>query len=69
VIGNILLSVLALGMAGVILMPLSGFWLLFPQAVLILAVARQGRRYRIAIAEAEPSFSSPGDHVDQARRT
>jgi hypothetical protein len=62
-------ALLALGMAGVILMPLSGFWLLFPQAVLILAVARQRRRSGIAIAEAEPSFSSPGDHADQARRT
>jgi uncharacterized membrane protein len=64
-------SVLALGVAGVILMPLSGFWLLFPQAVLIIAVARQGRS-RIAIAEAEPGFSSPSDHADQAsqaRRT
>ena len=64
-------SLLALGMAGVILMPLSGFWLLLPQAVLILAVARQGR-FRAAIAEAEPSLSSPGDHADQAsqaRRT
>ena len=61
-------SVLALGMAGVVLMPLSGFWLLFPQAVLILVVARRGRS-RIAIAEAEPSFSSPGDHTNQARRT
>lgn len=35
-------SVLALGVAGVVLMPLSGFWLLFPQAVLILVVARRG---------------------------
>ena len=61
-------SVLALGMAGVILMPLSGFWLLLPQAVLIFAVTRQGRS-RIPVPEAEPSFSSPGDHVDQARRT
>ena len=61
-------SVLALGMAGVILMPLSGFWLLFPQAVLILAVTRQ-RRSRIPVRETEPSFSSPGDHADQARRT
>ena len=61
-------SVLALGMAGVILMPLSGFWLLLPQAVLILAVARQGRS-RIAVPETEPSFSSPGNHADQARKT
>ncbi len=61
-------SVLALGMAGVILMPLSGFWLLLPQAVLILAVARQ-RPSRIAIAETEQGFSSPGDHADRARRT
>jgi hypothetical protein len=61
-------SVLALGVAGVTLMPLSGFWLLFPQAVLILAVARQGRS-RTAAPEAEPSFSSTGDHADRARRT
>jgi hypothetical protein len=63
--------VLALGMAGVILMPLSGSWLLFPQAVLILAVAGHGR-FRAAIAEAESGFSYPGDHTDQpgqARRT
>ena len=61
-------ALLALGAAGVILMPASGFWLAFPQAVLILAVARRGRS-RIAVAEAEPRFSSPGDHADQARRT
>jgi uncharacterized membrane protein len=61
-------SVLALGMAGVILMPLSGFWLLLPQAVLILAVTRQGRS-RIPVPETEPSFSSPDDHADRARRT
>jgi uncharacterized membrane protein len=61
-------SVLTLGMAGVILMPLSGFWLLLPQAVLILAVARQGRS-RIAVTETEPGFSSPGDHADWVRRT
>jgi uncharacterized membrane protein len=56
-------SVLVLGVTGVILMPLSGFWLLFPQAVLILAVARQGR-FRAAVAEAESGFSHPGDHTD-----
>ena len=61
-------SVLALGVAGVILMPLSGFWLLLPQAVLILAVARRGRS-RIAIAQTGPGFSSLGDHADRARRT
>ncbi len=61
-------ALLALGMAGVILMPASGFWLVLPQAVLMLVVARRGRS-RIAIAEAEPSFSSPGDHADRARRT
>ncbi len=36
-------SLLALGVAGVILMPVSGFWLALPQAVLMLVVARQGR--------------------------
>ena len=56
-------------MKAVIQMPLSGFWLLLPQAVLILAVARQGQHSRIGIAEAEPSFSYPGDHADRARRT
>ena len=61
-------SVLALGISGVILMPFSGFWLVFPQGVLVLAVARLGRS-RVAIAKAGPGFSSPGDHADQARRT
>ncbi len=45
-------ALLALSAAGVILMPVSGFWLVLPQAVLVLAVARQGRS-RSAIAEAQ----------------
>ncbi len=36
-------SLLALGVAGVILMPVSGFWAILPQAVLMLVVARRGR--------------------------
>ena len=62
-------ALLALGVAGVILMPLSGFWLLLPQAVLMIVVARRGRSRIAIIAEAETSFSSPGDHADRARRT
>ncbi len=58
-------ALLALGVAGVILMPASGFWLALLQAVLMLVVVRRGRS-RIAIAEAESKFSSPGDHADQA---
>jgi len=36
-------SLLVLGVAGVILMPVSGFWAILPQAVLMLVVARRGR--------------------------
>jgi Family of unknown function (DUF6463) len=35
-------SLLAFGAAGVILMPVSGFWAVLPQAVLMLVVARLG---------------------------
>ncbi len=34
-------SLLALGLFGVILMPISGFWAVLPQAVLMLVVARR----------------------------
>ena len=34
-------TLLALAVAGVILMPVSGFWLVLPQAVLVLAASRQ----------------------------
>lgn len=50
-------SLLVLGAIGVILMPASGFWLVLPQAVLMLVVAR-GKRSRVAVAETEPV--SPG---------
>jgi hypothetical protein len=50
-------ALLSLGVAGVILMPLSGFWLVLPQAVLVLAVARRGRP-RTDIAEAGPGVST-----------
>jgi hypothetical protein len=36
-------SLLAIGLSGAILMPFSGFWLILPQAALMLAVARRGR--------------------------
>lgn len=36
-------SLLALGVIGVVTMPASGFWLVLPQAALMLAVARRGR--------------------------
>jgi Family of unknown function (DUF6463) len=39
-------SLLALGLSGVILMPVSGFWLILPQAMLMLVVARRGRPWR-----------------------
>lgn len=35
-------SLLVLGAIGVILMPISGFWVVLPQAVLMIAVARRG---------------------------
>lgn len=35
-------SLLALGLSGAILVPVSGFWLVLPQAALILAVSRRG---------------------------
>ncbi len=35
-------ALLALGVFGVVLMPVSGFWVILPQAVLMIVVARQG---------------------------
>jgi hypothetical protein len=35
-------SLLAFGLFGAILMPVSGFWAVLPQAVLMLVVARRG---------------------------
>ena len=35
-------SLLALGLAGVVLMPFSGFWMVLPLAVLMVVVARRG---------------------------
>lgn len=40
-------SLLAFGAAGVILMPVSGFWAILPQAVLILVVARRGTTAKV----------------------
>ncbi len=39
-------ALLAVAAAGAILMPFSGFWLLFPPALLVLAAARQSRAKR-----------------------
>ena len=50
-------SLLALGVAGVILMPAAGFWLAFPPAVLVLAVGRRGRS-RATVAGAGPGVSA-----------
>jgi hypothetical protein len=36
-------TLLALGLAGVVLMPVSGFWIVLPQAVLMVVVAGRGR--------------------------
>ncbi len=41
-------TLLALAAAGLVLMPLSGFWLLIPAAVLALAASRHGTRHRRA---------------------
>ena len=35
-------AVLAIGAGGVILMPVSGFWIVLPQGVLMVMAARQG---------------------------
>jgi hypothetical protein len=36
-------ALLALGLAGVVLMPVSSFWIVLPQDVLMVVVARRGR--------------------------
>ncbi len=50
-------GLLVLGSGGVILMPASGFWLVLPQAVLLLAVARRGRS-QAEFADAGPGVST-----------
>lgn len=50
-------SLMVLGVVGVILMPVSGFWAVLPQAVLVLAVARRGRS-RTAISQTESGVST-----------
>jgi Family of unknown function (DUF6463) len=45
-------SLLALGAAGVILMPVSGFWVVLPQAVMMIVVARR-ESYRSTVSEPE----------------
>ena len=46
-------ALLASGVAGVILMPASGFWLFLPPAVLVLTLRRQGRSGTV-VGEAGP---------------
>lgn len=43
-------SLLALGAAGVILMPFSGFWVVLPQAVMMIVVARK-ESFRSTVSE------------------
>lgn len=45
-------SLLALGAAGVILMPVSGFWVVLPQAVMMIVVARR-ESSRLTVSEPE----------------
>jgi uncharacterized protein DUF6463 len=44
-------SLLALGLAGVVLMPFSGFWMILPLAVLMVVVARRGPLEDVAEGE------------------
>jgi hypothetical protein len=44
-------SLLALGLAGVVLMPFSGFWIILPLAVLMVVVARRGPLEDVAEGE------------------
>lgn len=44
-------SLLALGLAGVVLMPFSGFWIILPPAVLMVVVARRGPLEDVAEGE------------------
>ncbi len=44
-------SLLAFGVVGAILVPVSGFWLVLPQAVLMLVVARRG----VTVEAGEPT--------------
>lgn len=44
-------SLLALGLAGVVMMPFSGFWIVLPLAVLMVVVARRGPLEDVAEGE------------------
>lgn len=44
-------SLLALGLAGVVMMPFSGFWIILPLAVLMVVVARRGPLEDVAEGE------------------
>lgn len=49
---------LAISVVGVILMPISGFWLLMPPAILIIFVSRQEiPRFAVLTRKSEPPFS------------
>jgi Family of unknown function (DUF6463) len=50
-------SLLAIAGVGLVLMPLSGFWLIVPAAVLALAASRH--RSAVVAAETEPRGTSP----------
>ncbi len=52
-------SLLAFGLFGVILVPVSGFWAVLPQAVLMLVVAHRGRP-GTAAGEAGPVATTAG---------
>jgi hypothetical protein len=60
-------SLLALGAAAVFLMPLSGFWVVLPQAVMIL-VARRGAS-RAAVWEPSTGVTTVGYGANRAGRT
>jgi hypothetical protein len=53
-------SLLAFGMAGAALMPVSGFWVVLPQAVLMLVVARGGRPGIVAEKGGRATTTSSG---------
>ena len=67
-------SLLAFGAAGAILVPVSGFWALLPQAGLILAVsrrrpARPARRLEAARAPGAPVTARPAAVLDREGET
>lgn len=51
-------SLLALCVVALVLMPVSGFWIVLPQAVLMILVSRQGRTG--AVAETEEARRAAG---------